>query len=61
MPQFRDGSLLSVSTCQGPLIIMAALPAMNWSLTSAWVQLTVDRESEPSFSSAFQKSSASTT
>ncbi|CAM5262879.1 hypothetical protein SGLAM104S_01191 [Streptomyces glaucescens] len=54
MPQRSDFLVLRVSTCHGPLIIMAALPAMNWSLTSACVQLTVDLDSEPSASRAFQ-------
>ena len=50
----------STGTCQGPLIIMAALPDRNWSLTSCWFQLTTEREAEPESTSSFQSVSAAT-
>ncbi|MCY1237123.1 hypothetical protein D9M72_498080 [compost metagenome] len=40
--------------CHGPLTIMAALPARNWSLTSACVQFRAEEDTEPSFTRSVQ-------
>ncbi len=50
---------MSAGICHGPLIIIAVLPAMNWSLTSDWVQLTTLCDAEPSFTRSVQSWSAS--
>jgi hypothetical protein len=42
MPKFSPVFLVSTGSCQGPFTIIAALPAANWSLTSACDQLTTD-------------------
>ena len=47
--------------CRGPFSIMAALPAMNWSLTSDCFQLTTLLDTEPSSTKSFQNWSASAT
>jgi len=46
-PKCRFLLAFNVGSCHGPLTIIAALPAMNWSLTSDWVQVTTDLETEP--------------
>ena len=47
--------------CQGPLSIIAALPAMNWSLTSAWVQVTTLLDDTPLSTRSFHSVRASAT
>src|SRR6476659_10784556 len=51
----------SAGICHGPFSIIAALPAMNWSLTSACFQFTTLLEDEPSSTRSFQSCSASAT
>src|SRR5699024_4650860 len=46
---------------QGPLTTMATLPALNWSITSPWPQLTTERETRPSRTRSAQKREASIT
>ena len=46
---------------QGPLTIMAALPAMNWlEAAGVWLQLRQALDAEPSVTSSFQRLRACT-
>ena len=47
--------------CHGPLSIIAALPAMNWSLTSPWLQVTTLLDDTPLSTRSFHSASASAT
>ena len=38
---------MSVGSVHEPLIIIAALPEVNWSVTSFWFQFTTDFDAEP--------------
>src|SRR6185312_7418661 len=46
---FRPATLSRAGNCHGPFTIIAALPAANWSFTSAWAQFTTDFEADPEF------------
>src|ERR1700722_7376902 len=48
-PYFSPACWSSTGNCQGPLIIMAALPAMNCSFTPLWAQVTTDCDIDPLF------------
>ena len=49
----------SAGNCQGPFTIIAALPAANWSLTSACFQFSTDRDADPEFTRSTHSCSAS--
>src|ERR1700722_20977961 len=48
-PYFSPALASSSGNCHGPLIIRAALPAMNCSFTSLWAQVTTDCDIDPLF------------
>src|SRR5882757_8974628 len=55
---FRFAVFASTGNCQGPLTIMAALPAWNCSRTSAWVQFSTDFDAEPDLTRSTHSCSA---
>src|SRR3984885_11755694 len=59
-PYFSPAFWSSTGNCHGPLIIMAALPAMNCSFTSLWAQVTTDWDIEPLFTRLATNCSACT-
>ncbi len=58
MPNSRSFFWFSVGSCHGPFTIIAAFPAMNWSLMSAWVQVTTDLEADLESTRSFHSVSA---
>src|SRR5580692_4954039 len=59
-PYFSPACWLSTGNCHGPLIIMAALPAMNCAFTSLWAHVTTDCDIEPLFTRLATNCSACT-
>jgi hypothetical protein len=55
---FRPATSSSAGNCHGPFTIIAALPAANWSFTSAWPQFSTDFDADPEFTRSTQSCSA---
>src|ERR1700722_13882520 len=59
-PYFSPACWSRTGTCHGPLIIMAALPAMNWAFTSLWAHVTTDCDIDRLFTRLVTNCSACT-